>query len=117
MVLKNYYAGTNKEHGTGHVTFVYGIAKNGRIAALGGNQGDQIKLSGYAQSGASSTFILTSGNNKVKLEQRFYNYYIPVTYSNFADHENAAPIVDIHIVNKEFFGVGENKSMSGESTR
>lgn len=117
LVMKNYYAGTNKEHGTGHVTFVYGLTQNGRIAALGGNQGDRIKLSGYAQSGTSSTFVVSSGTNKVKLEQRFYSLYIPVTYSNFSEHESSAATMDMDMVNKEFFGVSQNKLSSSESTR
>ena len=117
LVMKNFYAGTNKEHGTGHVTFVYGITQNGRIAALGGNQGDRIKLSGYSQSGTSSTFVVSSGTHKVKLEQRFYSLYIPVTYSNFSEHESSAAIIDIDMVNKEFFGVSQNKLSSSESTR
>lgn len=117
LVMKNYYAGTNKAHGTGHVTFVYGIAQNGRIAALGGNQGDRIKLSGYAQSGTSSTFVLTSGTTTVKLEQRFYGFYIPVTYSNFSKLEGSAAIVDMDVVNKEIFGGAQSQLSSSESTR
>lgn len=115
--MKNYYAGTNKEHGTGHVTFVYGLTQNGRIAALGGNQGDRIKLSGYTQSGTSSTFVVSSGKNKVKLEQRFYSLYIPVTYSHFSEDESSAAIIDMDMVNKEFFGISQNKLSSSESTR
>jgi len=58
MVLRNYFVDGDKPNGTEHVTFVYGKTANGRIAALGGNQGDSIKLSAYASKGISSFFTL-----------------------------------------------------------
>ena len=36
------------------------------------------------------------------MEQKFYAYYIPATYSEFADHEVDLSIVDIDELNQHF---------------
>jgi uncharacterized protein (TIGR02594 family) len=117
MVLKNYFAGTNKAHGSGHVTFVYGISDNGKVVCLGGNQGDRIKLSGYAHSGISSVFALKHNGESIKLEQRFHGFYIPTTYSEFAKEEIEAPFINMDNASSVLLGGGAGKMSTVESTR
>lgn len=102
MVMRNYVHATGKAHGTGHVTFVYGTTKEGKIAGLGGNQGDRLKLSAYARSGLSSSFKLKDGT---RLDQHFHAFYIPVTYEEYAKSQDEPDMVDIAEVNKNFLNI------------
>jgi len=62
------------------------------------NQSDSIKISEYKPHGVSCEFKL----RHVPMEQKFYAYYIPATYSEFADHEVDLSIVDIDELNQHF---------------
>lgn len=101
MVMRNYLAGTNKAHGTGHVTFVYGKTKEGDIAGLGGNQSDRLKLSSYKVADVSARFKLKG----TPLEQKFHGFYIPVTYEEYAKSQPEPNIVDIDDVNENFLNI------------
>lgn len=114
MVMRNYIHGTNTAHYTGHVTFVYGITNDGAIAGLGGNQGDKLKVSGYVTSGISCTFKLKGGP---KLDQRFYAFYIPVTYEDYAKSQGELEIVDIKDINKNFLNIAGATSVANEKTQ
>jgi len=112
MVMRNYVKATGKFAGTGHVTFVYAKDKNGKIAGLGGNQSDSIKLSGYAPSGVSSEFTLEG----VEMEQRFHAFYIPATYVEYARNQEDLAVVNIDAANKALLKV-EVASAANEGTR
>jgi uncharacterized protein (TIGR02594 family) len=113
MVMRNYFAGTNKAHGTGHVTFVYGKTADGDIAGLGGNQSDRLKLSPYKIVGVSAEFELKGK----ALEQKFHGFYIPVTYEEYAKSQPEPDIVDIKDVNRNFLNIAIAASNTNESTR
>ena len=93
MVMRNYVKATGRDTGKGHVTFVYGKTHDGRIACLGGNQGDAIKFSKYKPTGVSSEFSDDSG---VRMQQKFYGFYIPVTYDEFARSEGELGNVNLY---------------------
>lgn len=113
MVMRNYFAGTNKAHGTGHVTFVYGKTTEGNIAGLGGNQNDRLKLSPYKITGVSAKFKLKG----IWLEQKFHGFYIPVTYDEYAKSQPEPEIVDIDDVNKNFLNIAKAASSANEKTQ
>jgi len=113
MVMRNYFAGTNKAHGTGHVTFVYGKTADGDIAGLGGNQSDRLKLSPYKIVGVSAEFELKGK----ELEQKFHGFYIPVTYEEYAKSQPEPDIVDIKDVNRNFLNIATAALNTNESTR
>lgn len=106
MVMRNYRVSDNRFMGSGHVTFVYGKTAGGQIAGLGGNQGQTVKLSGYAQSGVSSRFPIDG----VRMEQRFHAFYIPSTYAAFAEREGELPTVDVDAANHDLFGIDRQGS-------
>jgi hypothetical protein len=113
MVMRNYFLGTDKTNGTGHITFVYGKTVDGDIAGLGGNQSDRLKLSPYKVKGVSAKFQL-----KGKwLEQKFHGFYIPVTYEEYAKSQPEPEIVDIDDANKNFLNIAYAASSTNESTR
>jgi uncharacterized protein (TIGR02594 family) len=112
MVLRNYFAEDDKSNGTGHVTFVYGKTANGRIAGLGGNQGDSIKLSAYASKGVSSFFTLKGK----KMKQCFHGFYIPATYAEYAKTQGELATIDIDDGNKALLNV-KLAATTNESTR
>jgi len=113
MVMRNYFEGTGKAHGTGHVTFVYGKTAEGHIAGLGGNQGNRLKLSPYKLAGVSARFEL-----KGKwLEQKFHGFYIPVTYEEYAKSQPEPDIVNIDDVNKNFLNIENATSSTNEKTQ
>lgn len=113
MVMRNYFAGTNKAQGTGHVTFVYGKTADGDIAGLGGNQNDRLKLSPYKTSGVSAEFELKG----IDLEQKFHGFYIPVTYEEYAKSQPEPDIVDIKDVNRNFLNIAKAASSANERTQ
>ncbi|WP_028100565.1 TIGR02594 family protein [Pseudoduganella violaceinigra] len=112
MVMRNYFVDTGKSNGSGHVTFVYGKSANGRIAALGGNQGDSIKLSAYADKGISSFFTLKGK----KMKQCFHGFYIPATYTEYAKTQGELTVIDIDEGNKALLNV-KIAASTNESTR
>jgi len=112
MVLRNYFVDGDKSNGTGHVTFVYGKTANGRIACLGGNQGDSIKLSAYAGKGVSSFFTLKGK----KMKQCFHGFYIPATYAEYAKTQGELATIDIDEGNKNLLNV-KLAATTNESTR
>lgn len=112
MVMRNYFSGTNKSPGKGHATFVYAMKGDGRVVCLGGNQGDRVKLSAYAMSGVSSRFV----SDGVTYDQRFYGFYVPVTYLEYARNERELEVVDMDKINKEII-VNVSKQELVESTR
>lgn len=113
MVMRNYFEGTGKAHGTGHVTFVYGKTADGNIAGLGGNQSDRLKLSRYKLREPSATFRL----NGRWLEQKFHGFYIPVTYEEYAKLQPEPDVVNIDDVNKNFLNIANATSSANENTR
>ena len=113
MVMRNYLQGTDTTDGTGHVTFVYGKTADGHIAGLGGNQGNQLKLSPYKVVGVSSKFKLRGK----WLEQKFHGFYIPVTYEEYAKSQPQPDIVDVDDVNKNFLKIANATSSKNEKTQ
>jgi uncharacterized protein (TIGR02594 family) len=113
MVLRNYRKDTGAFDGTGHVTFVYGRADNATIVGLGGNQGDMIRASRYRTSGPSSEFKL----HGKKMQQKFYAFYVPATYAEFAKREPDLPTVDPDTVNRELLGNRVSGTAANENTR
>jgi uncharacterized protein (TIGR02594 family) len=113
MVMRNYLQSTGKFHGTGHVTFVYGLTKKGSVAGLGGNQGDTLKVSNYELIGPSARFPL----NGIRLEQRFHAFYIPVTYEEYAKSQGQPDIVDVDDINVNFLKLHIAKAGANEKTR
>lgn len=113
MVMRNYIVSSGKFAGTGHVTFVYGQARAGVMAGLGGNQKNAIKLSKYATTGDSAVFEM----NKVEMAQRFYGFYIPATYSEYAKQAGALETVNVDEVNKNLLNVHNAGDSSNESGR
>ncbi|WUR10963.1 TIGR02594 family protein [[Empedobacter] haloabium] len=114
LVMRNYVHATGKAHYTGHVTFVYGLTKDGKVAGLGGNQGDRLKVSAYARSGISSSFTLKDGT---KLDQKFHGFYIPVTYEEYANAQDEADIVDVDDINKNFLNIAAAGKGGNEATQ
>lgn len=114
MVMRNYVHSTGKLHGTGHVTFVYGVTKKGTIAGLGGNQGDRLKVSEYALTGVSASFKLKDGT---RLDQKFHAFYIPVTYEEYAKSQDEPDTVDVIDVNKNFLNIAAAATEANEKTQ
>ena len=118
VVLKNYRVDNGKAHGTGHVTFLYGFNKLGRIVALGGNQGNTIKFSPYKAEGDSPMFNVGGKKAPVWVVQRFFGFYVPSAYSAFAKKDALdGGFVDEEVLNLQFLGIRSNRRPSGESTR
>ncbi|MDM5179113.1 TIGR02594 family protein [Massilia sp. DJPM01] len=113
MVMRNYVRSTGKAHGTGHVTFVYGVTSDGRVAGLGGNQGDCLKVSKYRVTGVSGSFKLKG----VQLDQKFHAFYIPVTYEEYAKTQGEPETVDSDDVNKNFLQIAVVKDGANEKTQ
>jgi uncharacterized protein (TIGR02594 family) len=113
MVLRNYCADTGEFVGTGHVTFVYGRTNDGKIAGLGGNQGDTVRISVYAQSGISSRFTL----HRRAMHQKFFAFYIPASYVEYAKKEGSPMVVDPGDVNRTLLGIRRAAVTANENTR
>lgn len=113
MVLRNYVKATGKFAGTGHVTFVYGKTSGGKIAGIGGNQGDQIKVSEYATAGVSANFVLKG----VPMQQKFHAFYIPATYTEYAKQADELGVVDATEVNKGLLNIKNAAATQNESSR
>ena len=113
MVMRNYVKSTGKFAGSGHVTFVYGKTSVGKIAGLGGNQGDQIRVSPYASSGVSSNFKL----HGVEMQQKFHAFYIPASYAEYAKTAGELAVVDTTEVNKGLLNIKNASSEANESSR
>jgi len=63
----------------GHVAFVYGKLPNNEYCILGGNQGDQLKVSNYDCSG--KIFYSYTQKDGTKVYKRFRGFYKPKGYS------------------------------------
>jgi hypothetical protein len=113
MVMRNYVKKTGKANGSGHITLVYGETEKGAIAGLGGNQGDSIKVSPYKKSGVSAEFSI----NGVTMQQKFFGFYIPATYAEYAKKEGALAVVDAMEVNKELLKITNATTAPNEGTR
>jgi uncharacterized protein (TIGR02594 family) len=113
MVMRNYVVETGKFAGSGHVTFVYGRNENGRIACLGGNQKDSIKVSDYATTGDSAKFKI----NKILMAQRFYAFYIPASYAEYAKKTVELAVVDSVDINKGLLNIANAGVTKNESSR
>lgn len=113
MVLRNYYVDDGAFAGTGHVTFVYGKTSGNKIAGLGGNQKDRVKISIYASSGVSSEFKL----NGRRVHQKLLAFYVPASYIEFAIKDGPLQVVDSEEVNRVFLGVANAKIGANENTR
>lgn len=113
MVLRNFVEATGKFSGSGHVTFVYGKTKDGKIAGLGGNQGDQIRVSPYKSSGVSSNFTLKG----VAMQQKFHAFFIPASYAEYAKHAGELAVVDTTEVNKGLLNIQNASAAANESSR
>lgn len=114
VVMRNYVHTTGKFHGTGHVTFVYGVTAKGAIAGLGGNQGDRLKVSEYLLTGVSGSFKLKDGT---RLDQKFHAFYIPVTYEEYAKSQGEPETIDVNDVNKNFLNIAAAASGANEKTQ
>jgi uncharacterized protein (TIGR02594 family) len=118
VVLKNYLVNDGSAHGTGHVTFFYGFNRQGKIVALGGNQGNKIKCSVYKASGDSAPFNVGNKKKPVWVVQRLYGYYIPTAYAPVAgDGGVGDDLCDEVEVNRLLIGLAIGRRVSGESTR
>ncbi|WP_146106116.1 TIGR02594 family protein [Apibacter adventoris] len=78
VVFKNYKQSNGKGCGHGHVTFLFGKTKDGKLICLGGNQGDRIKLSSYNHNGITGSFNCM--NECGQVNQKFLGFYIPKDY-------------------------------------
>ena len=108
MVFRRYYHEGGNWTQKGHVSFVYAKDKNGDIAALGGNQGDSIKLSSYSE---TEPFTYKSKDLGCYVDVKFYKYYVPAQYYDFAMRKlsEALTIIDVEEVNSDFFGKAVQK--------
>lgn len=101
MVLRTYSKSSGKWlGGRGHVGFVYGKTKNGKLAVLGGNQNSSIKLSEYRECGVSLEYYSESLSQIVQIKH--YAFYIPVAYS--AKRDDELSVIDSTGVNISWFG-------------
>ena len=94
----------------GHTAFVYGKLQNGDYCILGGNQGDQLKVSNYDCRGKA--FYSYKKTDETKIYKRFRNFYKPRGYAiKKADGltDNYAKLSDanIKVINK---AIKENKN-------
>lgn len=112
LIMRNYVAATGKFHGSGHVTFVYGLSDTGAIAGLGGNQGDRIKISPYQTKAPWNSFPLDGHN----MEQKVYAYYVPVSYWEFAMTQEVPEIINIIQANKDLLNIVSSIALK-DSTR
>ncbi|MTH48216.1 TIGR02594 family protein [Intestinirhabdus alba] len=121
MVFRTYVTSNNKFTGNGHVTFVYGISSSGDIIGIGGNQGGTafgggtIKASQYSTTSPVARFKMTV--NKVKgvaVYQKFYKFYVPATYKDYADSDEDLITVEVDKVNKEVLEIGKVSTQKDE---
>ncbi len=114
-VFTNYRTSNGKATSFGHVTFLYGKTKDGKLICLGGNQGNRLKFSTYKDRGITSTFYLSSVNEKVN--QKFNGFYIPKDYTiKESDYLTEKDITTLTEANKKI-GLTKFKSSKNESTR
>ena len=121
MVFRTYTESENRFTGYGHISLVYGKTIHGDIAGLGGNQGGSrfgggtIKLSSYSTTKVVSKFRMTvKGERSVPVYQKFFNFYIPVAYRNYAENNSSElMVVDVDDINHNLFGF-DNKETSSQ---
>ncbi|MFM5553420.1 TIGR02594 family protein [Aeromonas veronii] len=113
MVLRTYSKLSGKWlGGRGHVGFVYGKTKNGKLAVLGGNQNNSIKLSEYREDGISLEYYSESLKQFVQIKH--YAFYIPVAYS--PKGHNELSIIDIRHVNMSWFDDDSNVTVKNSES-
>jgi uncharacterized protein (TIGR02594 family) len=117
LVMRNYYVDTGKYADGGHVAFVYAKTNDTTIAAIGGNQGDTVKLSPYKTVGVSSRFTKTVKKVKRKCEQRFHGFYVPATYAEYAEKAQDLDVINLDEANQALLGIAPRKKTANESTR
>lgn len=119
MVFRTYTNSGDRFTGNGHVSLVYGKTIHGDIAGLGGNQGGSkfgggtIKLSIYSTTKVVSRFRMTVKEERnVPVYQKFFRFYVPVVYKNYAKESSAElMVVDVDDVNNNLFCF-DNKEIS-----
>ena len=97
----------------GHVGFVYGKLSNGKMAILGGNQGDRLKVSAYDCSG--KVFLSYTDRKGKKHYKKFRGYYCPINY-RFTSSELKTYSTSKE-ANKDLLNVIIQTSKNGESSR
>ncbi len=102
---------------SGHVGFVYGKLKGGKIAVLGGNQGNKLKVSGYDCTG--NVFVSWKEKNGTKHYKKFRGYYLPKEYevSGSDKLKSSDNFISVKEANKKALKVELKTNTSGESSR
>jgi uncharacterized protein (TIGR02594 family) len=113
MVMRNYLASNNSYAGKGHITLVYGKTSSGAIAGLGGNQGDTLRVSPYKIVGNSASFRTPDGRY---WHQRFYAFFIPATYAQFAQQDVPLTLVNTVEVNQQLLNISNAATTVNEGT-
>ncbi len=102
---------------TGHVAFLYGKLKGKKMAVLGGNQGNKIKVTSYDCSG--NTFVSYTDKKGNKHYKKFRGYYLPKKYlTSSVDLLNSMDTFNSSIeANKRATGKEISINKKGESSR
>lgn len=122
MVNSEYFVEDGQKTGNGHVTFVYGKTKDGRMVCLGGNQNDQLRFSNYPEDFSTGKKLRKKkdkdGNEIKKKEivrQKRAGFYIPVSYyAYYQKHQEDLEIFTADELNKKLLNF-ENKEPSNDS--
>ncbi|NDV16530.1 CHAP domain-containing protein, partial [Muricauda sp. TY007] len=101
---------------SGHVGFVFGKLKDGKIALLGGNQGNKLKISPYDCSGKA--FYSYQKGNGTKVYKIFRGYFKPKDYTiKEADKLNNNDVYkNVSVANFKVTSI-EIDTSEGESSR
>ena len=115
-----------KVKSSGHVSYVYGTLPKNRIACLGGNQGDRIKISNYDCTGKVFLSYKVKKYNK-KTKKIYYKkhykkcrgFYIPKDYiiNEVCLNKKLKSYKSANIANKELLKVTIQSNKNGESSR
>lgn len=101
----------------GHVGFAYGKIADTKIAVLGGNQGNKLKLTPYDCSG--NVFKSYTDKKGIKHYKKFRGYYLPKEY-DYGENEVLSKsdiIKSIDEENKALTGTSVQSNTKGESSR